>query len=253
MPVIKENQAAPLLKNAIILDMGDVSRQAQQIITAARGKAQRLVDDAKHRSDQQAIAARDKASEAGRTEGHAQGLEQGRVEGRAQAMAEASGQFQQLQQTWLEVVQHWQQQRDWLETEGRQAVLDLALRMAEKLVYRVIEVDQTVIVDEVAAALTYVLRPSDVTVHICPEDRPVLEEALPQLMAELGNLRSIRIKDDPEISRGGCELQFGQGAVDATIETQLRRIVELILPAEQATDGPDLADEQLGETEEADE
>jgi len=244
MPVIKQNQAGRLLKNAIILDMGDVSRQAQQIITAARGKAQRLVDEAKQRSDQQAIAARDQASEAGRADGHAQGFEQGRVEGRAEAMAGASRQFQQLQRTWLDVVEQWQQQRAWLETEGRQAVLDLALRMAEKLVYRVIEVDPTVIVDEVAAALTHVLRPSDVTVHICPDDRPVLEEALPQLMAELGNLRSIRIKDDPEVSRGGCELRFGQGAVDATIETQLRRVVELILPSEQSSVPTEQTDEE---------
>jgi len=67
-------------------------------------------------------------------------------------------------------------------------------------------------------------------VRINPQDRPVLEGAMPQLVAEFSHLKNIRLVDDPEIGAGGCVLVYGQGQIDSTIDTQLRRVVELMLP-----------------------
>jgi flagellar biosynthesis/type III secretory pathway protein FliH len=113
--------------------------------------------------------------------------------------------------------------------------------LAEKLVHRVIQIDPTVIVDQVANALAHVLQTMDVTVRVSPADRPVLEEAMPELLAEFGHLKHVRIVDDPEITPGGCIVSYGQGQIDTTLDTQLTRLVELMLPADHAVPNPNAA------------
>ena len=123
-------------------------------------------------------------------------------------------------------------------------MLQLALRLAEKLVHRVIEVDPSVVVDQLAQALTHVLRPVHVTVSINPADRELLNEAMSQLLAEFTHLRHIELVDDPQVSAGGCIVSYGQGQVDADIDTQLERVINLMLPAvDDAVGDPHVHDE----------
>ena len=72
------------------------------------------------------------------------------------------------------------------------------------------------------------LRPTDVTVSINPADRAALEEAMPRLAAGLPNLTHVRLVDDLGVTRGGCVISYGHGRIDATIETQFDRLVELL-------------------------
>src|SRR5690606_18935682 len=124
------------------------------------------------------------------------------------------------------------QRRD-LEREAKQMVIEFALKVAEKLVHRVIEVDPSVVTDQVAGALAHVLRPLEVIVRLNPEDQPILQEALPDLMDEFQRLEHVKLVEDAEVTRGGCVVTYGEGEIDATIETQIRRVIDLILP-----DGP---------------
>ncbi|MCC7145082.1 MAG: hypothetical protein IT443_01405 [Phycisphaeraceae bacterium] len=241
MPVVKNHSAASMLREAIVLDLGDLSRQGERIVAAAQDKARRLITEAQRQVQQQANAAHDQAVEQGHIEGMAKGLEEGRAQGRAEALKQAAEGLRQIQETWTDLANQWQAQRDLIEREAREGVLDFALRFAERLVHRVIDVDKTVIVDQVAAALDHVLKPMDVTVLICPDDRPALEEALPNLLAEFAHLTNVKLQNDQTVIRGGCEIHFGQGAIDATLDNQIRRLLELILPddAANSADAPE--------------
>ena len=118
-------------------------------------------------------------------------------------------------------------------------MLDLSLAMAQKLVHRVVEIDRSVVIEQVAQALACVLRPMDVSVRIHPDDRDAIQEAMPQLMAEFPQLKRVHLVEDAAVGRGGCVMQYGQGRVDATVQTQLRRVVELMVPdrADASQDG----------------
>ena len=120
--------------------------------------------------------------------------------------------------------------------EARQVVAEFALKMGERLVHRVIEVDPSVVVDQVAGALALVLRPLDVSVRVNPTDLAVISQALPQLLEEFDHLEHIHLAEDGNVSPGGCLVSYGQGQIDATIETQIRRVVDLILPADAGAD-----------------
>lgn len=243
MPVVARTAAASLLKEAIVLDLGDLTRQGEQIIAAARAKADQIVAQARQEALDQAQEIRQRALAEAQAEGLAQGLREGRQTGHAEALAQSRAALEQLQQQWTLALAQWQESRAALEREARQGVLELGLALGEKLVQRIIEVDPTVIVDQLAAALDHVLKPLEVTVSINPQDRPVLAEALPGLIAQFPHLKAIHLKDEPAVAAGGCQLRFGQGSIDATVQTQLRRIVELLLPSDADAVPPPPADD----------
>jgi flagellar assembly protein FliH len=230
MPVIKSNTSAGMLKEAIVLDLGDLGRQAAQLRIAAEAKAAQIISDAQAHAQKLVDGAEEKGFEQGRLAGYDVGLAQGLAQGAAQALEQAAQQLQQLHSAWTNAMRHWDEQRQDMQRQASQAVLDFALTFAQKLVHRVIETDQAVIVDQLHAALAHVLRSTEVSVRINPDDRPTLEQALPSLMADFTQCTHIHLVEDPSVGRGGCVLTYGQGQIDATIEKQLQRIISVLLP-----------------------
>jgi flagellar assembly protein FliH len=234
MAVIKNQFAGGFVKDAIVLDMADLRRQADRMREAARQEADRIIAEAKSMAAALVKSAEAEARARGLEQGTRQGIEQGQRSGHAEALARSQAQLQQLQQGWLAAAQAWDDQRAAMDRDARQAILELGVLFARKVVHRTIDVDVRVVVEQVTEALRYVMRPTDVTIAIHPLDRPVLEEAMPQLAAGLPNLTHVRLVDDEATGRGGCTVTYGQGRIDATAETQLQRLVELLLPG--ATD-----------------
>lgn len=237
MPVIKANKTMGFTKDAVVLDLGDLGRQAARLRMIAEDKAASIVNQAERKAKELVAGAEVIGFEQGKEAGFEQGLVEGREQGRQEALGETREELRQIQTAWSDVAGQWDAQTKQMAVEARQVVTEFALKMAERLVHRVIEVDQTVIVDQVAGALALVLKPMDVSVSIHPSEVTILEQAMPQLMAEFGHLEHIHLTEDTRVSPGGCIVSYGQGQIDATIETQIRRVVDLILPAE--TDNPE--------------
>lgn len=230
MPVLKQHSNTPAMREAIVLDLGDIGAQAARIRAAAETQAAQIISDARAKSESVANRLHDEAEKQGYAAGLEKGIAEGREQGRVEALAQATEQLQQLTAAWSQVATDWEQQRTDMEREARQAVLSFALSAAEKIVHRVIEVDESVVVDQAAQALSMVLSAHDANVSIHPVDRPMLEDALPDLLKELATLQHIELVDDESITPGGCIVTFGQGRIDATIERQLQRLIDLILP-----------------------
>lgn len=232
MAVIKVDKANGFIKDAVVLDLGDIGRQAARIRMAAEEKAADIVTNAERKAKQLLEEAAKGGFEEGKEAGLQAGRDEGRRAGRAEALEEAREQLAQLQAAWSDVATQWDAQTKGMAVEARQVVIEFALKLAERLVHRVIEVDPSVVVDQVAGALALVLRPMDVAVRVNPSELSIISEALPQLMAEFDHLEHIHLTEDPQVSPGGCVVSYGQGQIDATIEKQIQRVVDLILPAD---------------------
>jgi len=232
MAVIKSHNAAGMLKEAIVLDLGDLGRQAAKLQAAAEARARKTLGDAEQEAMRIIADASVIGMQQGKAEGQQQGLAEGRKQGRADALKQSADEFKRVTTAWTEAIRSWEETREAVERDARQAVIELSLRLAEKIVNRIIEVDPSVIVDQVAGALAHVLQRADVTVRINPQDRPVLEEALPGLIAEFAHLQHIRITEDADMLPGGCKVTYGEGEIDATIDTQFARVVDLLLPVD---------------------
>jgi flagellar assembly protein FliH len=234
MSVIKASNSIGFTKDAVVLDLGDLGRQAARLRMVAEDKAASIVTEAERRAKELIAGAEEVGFEQGKIAGYEKGLEEGRERGRQEALEESREQFAQLHAAWSDVAVQWDGQTKDMAIEARQVVAEFALKMAERLVHRVIEVDPTVVVDQVAGALSLVLKPMDVSIRVNPSDIPVLSEALPQLLAEFDHLEHIHLTEDAQVGPGGCVVSYGQGQIDATIQKQINRVVDLILPANTA-------------------
>ncbi len=255
MAVLKNIAANRAIKDAIVLDMADLREQAAGIIADARREAKAIVDEALKQEKDIAAQAHDEAFAQGQQEGEAKGLAEGLEQGRTEARQQMQDQLEQLQQVWVAAGESWEADRREIERETNRAVLGFAELVAKKVVHRVIEVDQQVAVDQVAGALQHVLGPMDVTVHICPSDRPTVEHALPKLAERMGQFEHVRLVDDEAVGPGGCMVSYGQGRIDATIEKQVDRLTALLWPGadddERAPVGVDIgSDDAEGKTNE---
>ena len=230
MPVVKAARADGMLRNAIVLDLGDLQREGKRIIERARAEADRLLAAA--RDEASGLAA--EAGERGYAEGHARGLEEGLREGRetghAAALEAGSEALRTIEARWQAGLESFESSRADLLRAFREDVIALALAVADKLVYRIVEVDPSVVEDQLAEALSLVARPTSVIVQSHPEDRALLEAALPELVERFRHCEHVSVHDDPQIERGGCVVETAGGTIDARIRTQLNRIVDAMLP-----------------------
>ncbi|MEM7626404.1 MAG: FliH/SctL family protein [Planctomycetota bacterium] len=244
MPIVKQHTAKPLTRDAVVLDLGDLGKQAAKLRAASEAKARQILADARDEAQRIIGAAEKQGHERGHAAGLAQGLEEGRAQGHAEALAAGTTQVKQVTDRFSAVAREWDEQRDHLGRDGRSALLEFALSFARKLTHRVIATDPQVVVEQVGEALARVLEPTDVTIRIHPEDRPVLQDVLPDLLAGMANLQHVTLLDDDAVGRGGCVLGLRGGEVDASIDTQMRRIAELLVPGrvepEQAAAAADI-------------
>ena len=230
MALIRSKQAAAMVREAVVLDLGDLARQGEAIRQRAVAQADQILKKAQDEARQIAQT----ASKRGHEEGFKQGLAEGRTKGieagHKEAFEHHSSALQALQAQWLDALNTFIESRSGLLTESRLDVLRLALAIAERVVFRTVDVDPTVIEDQMAEALSLLARRSAVTIRINPGDMEQAQAVLPDLVARMHQCEHATLVADESLTRGGCMLQAGTTAIDASIETQLDRIVAALLP-----------------------
>lgn len=251
MALVKNSQAKQMTRSAVVLDLGDLHIQGQRLIAQAKQQAEKILADARTEREQ-LIAG---AAEEGRTEGHAQGhtegLEEGRKSGREQAIQQAHEEFSNLQQTWTESLASFNAQRDDILDDARDAVLELAIEIAQRVIARAIAADPASVREQLAKAIELAAHASRLVIAVHPDDIPIVEEALPELMRTLANSAHTEITPDPALQPGSCVIQTPAGEIDASIETQINRIVEALTPTPRTNQTPteDAHDERNSDSE----
>jgi flagellar assembly protein FliH len=257
MAIIRQASAKEAARSAIVLDLGDVRRQGELMIERAKREAESIVGAA--RNQRERILAG--ATEEGRAAGFAQGLAEGRSEGeeagRAAGLEEMRTRLEAVEKGWSEALGDFVARRERMLAEARRDVLRLAAGVGERVVKRVVALDENVVVDQLAAVLELVTQPTQLVVAMNPGDRPVAERALPGLLGAYQAAREVQFVEDAGLERGGCvarlrRLQEGAesgpgGEIDASITTQLERIIEALLPGDRpAETAPNAAGDEGG-------
>lgn len=237
MALIKHASLGDLTKSAVVLDLGDLQRQGDAILSAARRRAAEELEEAR-RERERLVAG---AAEAGHAQGLARGLAEGRErgfeQGRAEALAANQEAIANLRASWAAALDGWNAQRDAMLDAARLDVVRLAAMVAEKVTRRQVHLDPAVVAEQLREVLSLVLRPSRLVVRVHPADRPLVEAALPEAMARFHNAQHVELLDDATLERGSCvaRLAGSDGEIDASIGTQLERVVAALLPDGGAT------------------
>ena len=211
MPLLKDQNAKLIQSEAVVFDFGDLRAAADKLKAEARAEADRILAEARA----EAKRLTDNAAAEGRAAGHAEGTEQGHAEGRASGHAEALQQtadsLVELQQAWVNAARQWDEDRKVMVLDAKQSLLQLALELAHKIVHRLPELDPSLVVDQVAAAVDHIAHPSDATIQIHPDSHALVAEALPQLIETTATLNHVHLQDNAELTPGSCVVTYGRG------------------------------------------
>jgi flagellar assembly protein FliH len=175
--------------------------QARSLVAAAEAEAGRIREQA-------------------RAEGQAQGFAAGREEARAaldpaaSALAEALSALAELQDRAAGRVEH-------------QAV-ELAVRLAEKVVAGAIAVEPERLLDVVSGALRTIVERERVTVLVHPADLDLLRDRIAEVTSSLGGIEHLEVQEERRVGRGGAILRTTFGEVDARLGTKLARAREVV-------------------------
>jgi len=109
-----------------------------------------------------------------------------------------------------------------------QEILDLVIRIAEKVIHAEIRSEDSTRASILEAGLRKLKDSEKLLVRVAPADLEAVEEVLPILKEQNGIVGQVTLQEDPEVSEGGCVLESDQCEVDGRIEVTLQAIEEAL-------------------------
>lgn len=230
MALIRQSQLGDAIKNAVVLDLGDLMRQGEVLKAGARAEAARIL--AEGREERRRLV--EGAAEEGRRDGLAKGLEEGRgkgeEEGRAALLAEFRPRLDALDKGWTEALAEFQARREELLTQARADVLVLAAQVADMVTRRAVELNGGAAEAQLESALGLVCGATKLVVRVNPREKRTFGEALRDLAGRFEAAEHAEVVPDESLPPGSCVVATPAGGeIDASIQTQLERIVRAIV------------------------
>ncbi|MEW6172073.1 MAG: FliH/SctL family protein [Bacillota bacterium] len=194
--------------------LDDLALEARQRLTAdeAEQAAVRIIQEA----EEQASAIREHAFQ--------EGLIKGYQEGRLRAEEEMRITVARMQETLREVEAERVATLNQLERE----VVDLAQGIAERIVASELKTNPEVALAIAREALMTVRDRPSIVLQVNPDDLEMCQQARQQFEMLLPEGAVLRILPDPQIERGGCIIDTGQGEVDATLNSRWAALMEAL-------------------------
>jgi flagellar assembly protein FliH len=231
MAVIRQSEARRLAEEAITLDLGDLQRQGDALVTRAREQAAGIIASAQAERERIMRGVEEQARKDGFAKGQADGFEAGKRTGHEAALKERRQQLEVIEKSWAGALGQFEEQRAGMMQQAREDVLTLAVMLTQRVVRRQFAVDPTLVVEQVEACLRAIAKPTTLTITIAAADETVVRAALPGLISRVGSAHSVTLHVDAAAAVGTCVARSaGGGAIDASMETQLTRIAESLVP-----------------------
>ncbi len=158
-------------------------------------------------------------------------FERGVEQGRREAFAAAAAQRQSQAQSIARVLADLRARFDELDSQGADALLDLALAIAKQVVRREIRIRRDSVLPVLREAITMVIdQQAHPRVHMNPQD---FETIRADLDAD-GLFKGCRFIPDTQVGPGSCRVETGLGEIDARLATRWRRVVTEALGVDHA-------------------
>ncbi len=156
-------------------------------------------------------------------EAYAKGFSQGEKDGLELGQKRADMVVQQFKSVLLELEA---KRAAFLKTYEKEMV-QLVLAISKKIIHKELERTEGVVEATLREAFQFVKDRRKIVVHLNPVDYRYLFSHSKDTGNE-ADLESLKIVEDPSMTRGGCLLETPLGDVDATIEAQLDEIISSV-------------------------
>jgi flagellar assembly protein FliH len=250
MTVIRSADARRIVGDALVLDLGDLVRQGDTIRRRAEEEAARIIEQGRQERQRLIEGARAEGLAQGMSEGKAAGMKQGAAQGSEAALVETRDAIGKLNTQWSAALETFVTDRERMFRDAKDEIIRLALVLAEKVTHRVVEADPAVVARQMQEVLSTLARRTRLVVQIHPVDELLLRQAMPGLLDRFPNAEHLELSLNDAIPRGSVIARTATGgSIDASLDTQLNRIVQELLPsrvvAGSATKAGDVSDAQV--------
>lgn len=162
---------------------------------------------------------------------HQQAHEEGYQHGLKQAEQETA----ELKQRLMSLINFFESPLQSLNEEVEQQLSLLAVTLAQQLVRREIRAEPGEIIGVIRESVQ--LLPANsrkIRISLHPEDAELVRKTLQ--LDENEDEQSWKIREDPMISRGGCEITSDNSVINATLENRLQSLAASVLGGERSED-----------------
>jgi flagellar assembly protein FliH len=163
----------------------------------------------------------------GREQGLQDGTAQGLAEGKKQGLAEGEGLIREQLQALQILLDQLQQPLQKVDQQVEQALLELALAMAQAVIGVEVTTNPQLILQsmrEAVDALPY--QAQNLIIKLHPADLAVIEQ---HYSSEALNERQWQLRAEPAMSRGDCRVETKESSVDRSLKTRLQASLEHFL------------------------
>jgi len=231
MGMIKRADIEQYTRDAYVMNLSDLEKRGRSVIEAANSEAERIIRQAREERDRLISSAEKTGQEQGYTEGFAKGLQEGTSKGVEEARASTARQIADLEAAWSEQLALFEQTRSQMLEQARVQVVELAAQIAERVIRRSVELDPSLVLNELESVISSITESTRFVISVNPDDAELIGQELPAMIERFAQCEHAQIVTDPGLERGSCIARTpGGGVIDASIQTQLDRIINALLP-----------------------
>lgn len=165
----------------------------------------------------------EKGEQEGYDAGFQQGEEDGKVVGDARALeiiTSLEDVFQKAEQSWHNTVK-----------SHESKILSLICRIAEKVVFARVELDEGVVKESILNALSTMPEPEEIILNISPDDYEYIEMVKEDFFEHVKSLKSVSVVANPSVTRGGCKIESSKAKVETDIQSRLEQVFSTVMGA----------------------
>ncbi len=179
----------------------------------------------------------DEGFQLGRDEGYQAGLQQGLEEGRQKGILKGQEEVSQTVKHFAQIMKFLAKPVELVNQAVEEELIMLSMATAKQIIRREIHADPGQIVAVIKEALSALPANSKkIKVYLHPSDAQIAREYLTassdESLSEQDNFWSII--DEPNITRGGCQIKSEASQINASIETRIAEIAARILGSERS-------------------
>ncbi|MBF0233657.1 MAG: hypothetical protein HQK65_11555 [Desulfamplus sp.] len=165
--------------------------------------------------------------EKGEQEGYDAGFQKGEEDGRVVSDAKALEIINSLEDIFQKMDQAWHNAVKTHESK----ILSLICKIAEKVVFAKVELDETIVRESILNALATMPEPEEIILNIAPDDYEYVEMIKDDFFERVKSLKSVAVVSNPSVKRGGCKLESSKAKVETDIQTRLEQVFTSVMGA----------------------
>lgn len=172
-----------------------------------------------------------KGEAAGAIEGHQKGFEEGHKEGEAKGEEDVRQKAAGMLDSLKESLTMADQTIDLLVDKYETRIISLIQQIAKKAVMAHIKINDGIVKQMILESLKALVNPEEIVLSISEEDYEYIEMIKDEFFDEVESLKSISVKSDPSVKKGGCRIETRTASISSDPDSRLEAIFEAIQKA----------------------